>query len=68
MKKAIDRAALESKRLKLQERLEAIKADLKRGLNRNSSEQAIELENSEVLSEIARVTQEELDTIDRQLQ
>jgi hypothetical protein len=54
---------LKTERGKLVSRLDAIRADLGRGLNRNSSEQAIKLENQEVLTEIAQVTQEEINTI-----
>lgn len=62
-----NRAALEAERKRLQDRLDAIKADMARGLDRDSSEQAIELENAEVLQEIARVTQDELDRVEIQL-
>jgi hypothetical protein len=62
-----DRDSLVAKRAQLSERLAAIRKDLGRGLDRDSSEQAIELENAEVLAEIARVTQEQIDRIDEQL-
>ena len=48
------------KRDELLNRVESIKKDFRKGLDKNSSEQAIELENAEVLDEIARVTMEEL--------
>lgn len=67
MEQVINRLELETRQKKLHKRLAEIKADLGRGLNRNSSEQALELENFEVLEEIARVTQTELDHIERQL-
>lgn len=59
---------LESKRRNLQERLRAIHDDIGNKLDQDSSEQAIELENREVLLEIARVTQDELEKIEDQLQ
>ncbi len=58
---------LTTKRDKLVERLDAIKQDIGRGLNRDSSEQAVELENAEVLDEIARVTQNELDRLNARI-
>ena len=48
------------KRDELLSRVESIKKDFRKGLDKNSSEQAIELENAEVLDEIARVSMEEL--------
>ena len=45
----------------------AIKKDVGRGLNRDSSEQAVELESAEVLDEIARVTQAEFDRVNEQI-
>ena len=51
---------LTAKRDELLNRVETIKKDFRRGLNKDSSEQAVELENAEVLDEIARVSMEEL--------
>jgi len=48
------------KRNELLTRVESIKEDFRKGLDKDSSEQAIELENAEVLDEIARVSMEEL--------
>ena len=45
---------------KLQERLQAIAADVRSGLDPDSEERAVQLENREVLEEIERVTTEEL--------
>lgn len=44
----------------LEERLEAIAADIRGGLDRDSEERAVQLENREVLEEIERVTMAEL--------
>ncbi len=51
----------------LLKRLAAIRADFGKGLDADSKEQAIQLENIDVLSEIARITEEELRNINRQL-
>lgn len=48
-------------------RLDAIKADYRRGLSADPEEQAIELENAETLAEIERVTRERLSQIEEQL-
>lgn len=50
----------------LEERLQAIAADIRGGLDRDSEERAVQLENREVLEEIERVTTAELARI-RQL-
>lgn len=64
---AEDRHALIERRDAMRARLEAIAADIARGLDRDSEEQAVELENAEVLDEIARVTQIELDKVEAEL-
>lgn len=68
------KSELEVRRNELLDRLDAIKKDYQKGLEADSSEQAIQLENAEVLEEINRVTHEELqkvsqaiDRIERQL-
>lgn len=61
------RAELERRRDELTERLRRINADYRRGLDRGSDEQAVELENAEVLEEIARVAAEELAEVERAL-
>ena len=48
-------------------RLEAIGKDLRGGLDADSKEQAIQLENMQVLEEIARVTQENLQQLNKQI-
>lgn len=62
-----DKQTLESRRQELVSRLEAIKRDLGRGLEKDFEEQAIQLENLEVLQEIHRVTEVEIGDIDRRL-
>lgn len=58
---------LQAKRDELVERLKAITRDYRRGLDPDSGERAVQLENADVLAEIARVTQEELDRIKKEL-
>ncbi len=47
-------------RKELADRIEGIDRDLKTGRNADSGEQAVELENEEVLSELVREAEEEL--------
>ena len=62
-----EKATLLQRRAALRSRLEAIRRDVGRGLDRDSSERAVELENAEVLDEIARVAHEELEQIEIKL-
>ncbi len=55
------------KRKELMDRVEAIKADYRRGLDADSEERALQLENRETLQEIERVSLEEIARIDEQL-
>ena len=55
------------KKEELLKRLTAIRADLGKGLEADSKEQAIQLENLDVLREIARVTEIDLGKITLQL-
>ena len=55
-----DKEALLTKKKELEERLEKIKRDIGQKLSADSEEQATELENRDVILEIARVTEEEL--------
>jgi len=61
------REALIERRLELRKRLNAILADIGGGLSNDYEEQAIELENLDVLREIARVTQQELEKTELEL-
>lgn len=58
---------LVKKRKELMDRVDAIRADYRRGLDADSEERAIQLENRETLEEIERVTLEEIARIDEQL-
>ena len=55
------------KRKELTDRIDAIKTDLRQGLDADSEERAIQLENRETLYEIERVSLEEIAKIDEQL-
>ena len=60
-----------TKRDELRQRLDKIKQDFKKGLDADSGERAVQLENADVLNEIARTTEEELISLEekiRQLQ
>lgn len=61
------KAELVQRKKQLQERLERIRQDLASGLDRDAEEQAVQLENRDVLLEIARVTEEELEKVDAEL-
>jgi RNA polymerase-binding transcription factor DksA len=60
-------AELMIKKKELEERLEKIKKDLSTMLDANLEDQAIQLENRDVLLEIARVSEEELQRINIEL-
>ena len=62
-----EKAALLEQRNLLRQRLEAIEQDFKKGLSADSEDQAIELENADVLSGIAKATAEELQLVEDQL-
>ena len=54
---------LSIKREELLKRLDAIKKEYGNGLSADSEEQALQLENAEVLAEISRITNEELQKV-----
>lgn len=61
------KAQLLERKRELTRRMDAIRADLGGGLAKDSEEQAMQLENMEVLQEIYRVAGVELQQLDRQL-
>lgn len=61
------KAELLQKKQELADRLKKIQQDIAGGLNPDFSEQAVQLENRDVLLEIARVTEEEMETVKKQL-
>ena len=63
----ITRKDLLAKRDELRDRLEAIQRDYRQGLDADAEEQAIQLENAEVLEGIARAAREELESIEKKL-
>ena len=62
-----DKETLLTKKKELEERLERIKRDIGQKLSADSEEQATELENRDVILEIARVTEEELASVNAEL-
>lgn len=64
----MNRKELQKKKKELRERLQKIQKDLSGKLDADFSEQAVQLENRDVLLEIQRVTLEELEKINAQLQ
>lgn len=54
---------LKTRESELRARLKSIKEDFNRGLDKDSGERAVQLENAEVLNEIARVTEKELESV-----
>jgi RNA polymerase-binding transcription factor DksA len=67
MAKKITRDELLTKQHQLIERVTAIKEDFERGLDPDLEEQAIQLENYEVLQKLLEQANAELDKIDEQL-
>lgn len=63
----MDKQGLEARKAELQERVAAIRRDLEGGLDRDAEEQAVQLENMEVLQEIARLAEQELRDIEARL-
>jgi len=55
------------KRKELMDRVDAIRADYRRGLDADSEERAVQLENRDTLQEIERVSLEEIARIDEKL-
>lgn len=58
---------LKQRQQELEHRLQAIRGDYRRGLDRDSEEQAVQLENMEVLQEISRLAEEELASVKAQI-
>ncbi len=63
----MDKQALQQRRDELRQRLEAIRKELRGGLDHDLEDQAIQLENRDTLLEIARVTEQELARVEQQL-
>ena len=58
---------LNEEKTRLENKIQSIKNDLKQGLNAASDEQAIQLENYEVLMEILKVSESELTDINAKI-
>ena len=67
MTEHLDRGALLCKRDDLLKRIDDIKRDLGKGLDADLNEQAIQLENMEVLQELLNVATTELEEVATQL-
>jgi hypothetical protein len=66
-KNQVNIAQLKKERDRLRQKLAAIEADYRKGLEADSEDQAIELENADVLEGIARATAEELEKVEKSL-
>jgi RNA polymerase-binding transcription factor DksA len=62
-----EKERLIEKRNELRARIESIEKDYQQGLDPDSEEQAVQLENAEVLEGIAKSTSEELQRIEEKL-
>ena len=62
-----EKTTLLARRDELRQRLEAIEADYRRGLDADSEEQAQQLENAEVLDGIAKAVSDELAQVEERL-
>ena len=62
-----EKTQLIKKRDELRSRLDSIEKDYRQGLDSNSEEQAVQLENAEVQEAIAKSTSEELQRIEERL-
>ena len=60
-------AELLAKRVEYRDRIQRLNADLRAPLNPDSEEQATQLENRDVMAEIRRVTQMELNEVERRI-
>lgn len=67
MKHQYSKTELLRRRDELLQRLDAIKQDYARGLDPDFEEQAVQLENAEVLAGIAKAAAEELSQVEKQL-
>jgi RNA polymerase-binding transcription factor DksA len=67
VEKPLDKEKLMAKRHELREKLEAIEKDYRRGLDPDSGERAVQLENAEVLDGIAKAIAEELARVEEEL-
>jgi len=62
-----EKTSLLAKRDELKARIEAINRDYRRGLDADSEERAVQLENAEVLDGIAQAAADQLEEIERKL-
>ena len=62
-----EKTSLLAKRDELKARIDAINSDYRNGLDADSEERAVQLENAEVLDGIAKAAAEQLEEIERKL-
>lgn len=62
-----NRESLQREREEIMQRIDAIKRDYASGLDQDLEDQAMQLENAEVLEALLKQAYEELETIDRKL-
>ena len=67
MADTVYKTILENQRKELVNRIDAIKRDIKQGLDPNLKEQALQLENYEVLQGLLKQAEVELNEIDKKL-
>ncbi len=58
---------LEQRKVELEQRIEAIKADFAQGLEADSEERAVQLQNTEVLNALMRLALNELSKVNERL-
>lgn len=63
----VSKDELLNKKEELEQRLDKIKKDLADGFSADSEERATEMENTDVLLEISRVAEQDLELINRKL-
>ena len=64
----VTKEELLNKKQELEQRLEKIRTDLASGFSADSEERATEMENTDVILEIARVAEQDLELINKKLQ
>jgi hypothetical protein len=64
----VTKEELLNKKQELEQRLEKIRKDLASGFSADSEERATEMENTDVILEIARVAEQDLELINKKLQ
>lgn len=66
--KSTEKQQLLERKQELQGRIEAIEQDYRKGLDADSEERAVQLENAEVLDGISKAAAEELEQVEKRLE